>query len=150
MGGLFQLFGGKGRNIQELQYCLFFGLLRSLSELSWHLWVYYNSMLTYHNEHVMRLKVYSKGIWIFCQLESNWFYVTRFLCIQFFSQSMHHSWKIAHHPLPSCLSSATDTLLQGVLVLSHFSHVQLFANLWTIAHKVPLSMGFSRQQYWSG
>ena len=30
------------------------------------------------------------------------------------------------------------------------SHVLLFAILWTIAHQVPLSMGFSRQEYWSG
>ena len=35
-------------------------------------------------------------------------------------------------------------------MLSHFSHVQLFATLWTIAHEVPLSTGFSRQEYWSG
>ena len=27
---------------------------------------------------------------------------------------------------------------------------QLFATLWTIAHQAPLSMGFSRQEYWSG
>jgi len=26
-------------------------------------------------------------------------------------------------------------------VLSHFSHVQLFATLWTVAHQAPLSMG---------
>ena len=30
------------------------------------------------------------------------------------------------------------------------SHVQLFAKLRTVAHQVPLSMGFSRQEYWSG
>ena len=35
-------------------------------------------------------------------------------------------------------------------VFSHFSHVPLFAILWTIAHQAPLSMGFSRQEYWSG
>ena len=35
-------------------------------------------------------------------------------------------------------------------MLSHFSHVQLFVTLWTIAHQAPLSMGFSRQEYWSG
>ena len=35
-------------------------------------------------------------------------------------------------------------------MLSHFSHVCLFATLWTIAHKAPLSVGFSRQEYWSG
>ena len=33
-------------------------------------------------------------------------------------------------------------------VLSHFSPVQLFATLWTVAHQVPLSMEFSRQEYW--
>ena len=37
-----------------------------------------------------------------------------------------------------------------VCVLSCFSCVQLFANPWTVAHQDPLSMGFSRQEYWSG
>ena len=31
-------------------------------------------------------------------------------------------------------------------VLSSFSHVQLFATLWTVAHQALLSMGFSRQR----
>ena len=35
-------------------------------------------------------------------------------------------------------------------MLSCFSRVQLFVTLWTIAHQAPLSMGFSRQIYWSG
>ena len=35
-------------------------------------------------------------------------------------------------------------------VLSRFSRVQLFATLWTVAHQDPLSVGFSRQEYWSG
>ena len=35
-------------------------------------------------------------------------------------------------------------------MLSHFNHVQLFATPWTVAHQVPLSMGFSRQGFWSG
>ena len=30
------------------------------------------------------------------------------------------------------------------------SCVQLFATPWTVAHQVPLSMGFSREEYWSG
>ena len=30
------------------------------------------------------------------------------------------------------------------------SHAQLFATLWTVAHKAPLSMGFLRQEYWNG
>ena len=35
-------------------------------------------------------------------------------------------------------------------MLSRFSHVQLCATPWTAAHQAPLSMGFSRQEYWSG
>ena len=31
-----------------------------------------------------------------------------------------------------------------------FSHVWLFATPWTAAHQAPPSMGFSRQEYWSG
>ena len=36
------------------------------------------------------------------------------------------------------------------VVLSGFSHVQVFVTSWTVAHQAPLSMGFSRQEYWSG
>ena len=35
-------------------------------------------------------------------------------------------------------------------VLSLFNHVWLFATLWTVALQAPLSVGFSRQEYWSG
>ena len=31
-----------------------------------------------------------------------------------------------------------------------FSHVQLFAMLWTVACQVPLSIEFSCQEYWRG
>ena len=41
-------------------------------------------------------------------------------------------------------------LSNSLLLLSHFSHVQGFATLWTVARQAPLSMGFSRQEYWSG
>ena len=33
---------------------------------------------------------------------------------------------------------------------SHFSPVRLFPTPWTVAHQAPLSVGFSRQEYWSG
>ena len=33
-------------------------------------------------------------------------------------------------------------------MLSHFSWVQLFVTLWTIAYQVSLFMAFSRQEYW--
>ena len=32
--------------------------------------------------------------------------------------------------------------------LSCFSRVQRFVTPWTVAHQAPLSMGFSRQEYW--
>ena len=35
-------------------------------------------------------------------------------------------------------------------VLSHSSRVPLSATPWVIAHQGPLSIGFSRQEYWSG
>ena len=34
--------------------------------------------------------------------------------------------------------------------LKSLSHVRLFATPWTVAYQAPLSMGFSRQEYWSG
>ena len=33
---------------------------------------------------------------------------------------------------------------------TQFSCVWLFVTLWTVAYQAPLSMGFSRQEYWSG
>ena len=41
--------------------------------------------------------------------------------------------------------------LSGLLIyLLCVSHVQLFVTLWAVAHQVPLSLGFSQQEYWSG
>ena len=37
-----------------------------------------------------------------------------------------------------------------LLLLSHFSRVRLCATPYTAAHQAPPSMGFSRQEYWSG
>ena len=34
--------------------------------------------------------------------------------------------------------------------VSCFNHVWLFETPWTVARQAPLSMGFSRQEYWSG
>ena len=45
----------------------------------------------------------------------------------------------------SCLLFA-----QHVCALSCFSHVQLFATLWTVAQQASMSVGFFRQEYWSG
>ena len=36
------------------------------------------------------------------------------------------------------------------MCVQSFSHVRPFVTLWTVPHQAPLSMGFSRQDYWSG
>ena len=56
----------------------------------------------------------------------------------------HFFWcvRIKHFEKPS--------LTPYVYVLSHFSHVWLCATPETAAHQAPLSLGFSRQEHWSG
>ena len=34
--------------------------------------------------------------------------------------------------------------------MKSLSHVRLFETPWTVAYQAPPSMGFSRQEYWSG
>ena len=46
----------------------------------------------------------------------------------------------SHYPLLSV----------GACVLAHLSRVWLFGTPWAVAHQAPLSMGFSRQECWSG
>ena len=41
-------------------------------------------------------------------------------------------------------------LLLLLLLLSRFTRVQLCATPWTAAHQAPPSLGFARQEYWSG
>ena len=41
-------------------------------------------------------------------------------------------------------------VLAGGLFACSCCRVQLFATLWTVAHQASLSMGFFRQEYWSG
>ena len=41
-------------------------------------------------------------------------------------------------------------MLESKVKVKLLSCVQLFATPWTVAHQAPLSMGFSRQEYWSG
>ena len=52
---------------------------------------------------------------------------------------------------PDCVTSAGGTgVCVFVCVCFHFSRVQLFATLWTVARQASLSMGFSRQECWGG
>ena len=51
---------------------------------------------------------------------------------------------------PHLLSPAPAKHSTCVCVPSHLSRVCLFATPWTVARQAPLSMGFPRQEYWSG
>ena len=37
-----------------------------------------------------------------------------------------------------------------IVKVKSLSRVRLFATPWTVAYQAPPSMGFSRQEYWSG
>ena len=54
--------------------------------------------------------------------------------------------------LGSCSPSVPSILHWKMLLLplSRFSHVRLCATQWMAAHQAPLSLGFSRQEHWSG
>ena len=60
-------------------------------------------------------------------------------------------------PSPPCLPTSTPFALilccffyLEVVKVKSLSHVWLFATPWTVALQAPLSMEFSRQEYWSG
>ena len=50
----------------------------------------------------------------------------------------------------SCCTGFSLWWLLPKVKMKSLSCVRLFATPWTVAHQVPLSMGFSRQEYWSG
>ena len=53
----------------------------------------------------------------------------------------------------SCIAGGFFTAYREahpVVKVTLLSRVGLFATLWTVAHQAPPSMGFSRQEYWSG
>ena len=48
------------------------------------------------------------------------------------------------------LSHQGSPRIRMLLLLSHVSRVRLCETPWTAAHQAPLSLGFSRQEHWSG
>ena len=97
----------------------------------------------------------------------------KYLASSILLTSLYQSWIIPSHSLsffffffwPHCeawgilfpnqgLNPQTPVLAKWSLnhgyVLSRFSHVRLFATPWAVALQALLSMGFSRQEYWSG
>ena len=77
-------------------------------------------------------------------------------CLPHYRQMLYH---LSHQGSPWCVCMCVCVcvcvyiyiyICVCMCVLSRFSHVRLFATPWTVAHQVPLCMGFSRQKYWSG
>ena len=70
------------------------------------------------------------------------------------SSSRGSSWPMDR----TCLLLGRGILYQCATWEPHFSHIEvkslshvrLFATPWTVGRQAPLSMGFSRQEYWSG
>ena len=63
--------------------------------------------------------------------------------------SEHAAWGNHSYDL-SCFPSPPWNNSLSARVLSDFSRVWLFVTPWTVAHQAPVSMGFSRQECWSG
>ena len=51
---------------------------------------------------------------------------------------------------PNYANFCSSYIYFPVLLLSHFNRVQLCATPQTAAHQAPPSLGFSRQEHWSG
>ena len=82
------------------------------------------------------------------------------------SQRVGHGWSIWTQDSTDQLKWAKDlngqlskenaqmankhTKRYSTLLVKSLSHIRLFATSWTVAYQAPLSMGFSRQEYWSG
>ena len=68
------------------------------------------------------------------------------------NMSLYNSskWVKQQHPKLWKMNAFIFNLNLNSCVLSCCSHVWLFVTLWAVASQAPLSMGFSRQEYWSG
>ena len=70
-------------------------------------------------------------------------------------QGSENTWKFVRKKFTQAIPPKENHGLQGsqqtdIPVVSGFNQVWFFAILWTVAHQAPLSMGFPRQEYWSG
>ena len=90
----------------------------------------------------------------------SWFSFSSALCSAFCSflvqdqwvQMCHFLWHLSFGMLKMANTYYASWGLSTrvcVCMLSHSSHVWLLVTPWTLAHQAPLSMQFSRQEYWS-
>ena len=81
-----------------------------------------------------------------------WKWNERFWCLALFLtyRTKNFVLRLKQHSLVTSSGLEQDTVRTLHACISCFSHVRLFWTLWTVAHQAPLSVGFSRQEYWSG
>ena len=71
--------------------------------------------------------------------------------IYYCAQLVSRYWISTMHTVANInLTHSLLLLLLLLLLLSHFSRVQLCVTPSTAAHQAPLSLGFSRQEHWTG
>ena len=88
---------------------------------------------------------------MFCKKLPNW--PPKWLCLVVFVPEMYGKFLLLH-----ILADIWFRLCSGFWSFnrcekwkcSSLSRVWLFATPWTVGHQAPLSVGFSRQEYWSG
>ena len=98
-------------------------------------WIYFLSSFPESSLHHLTSYVFSLFISLFLLIEWKLHEGRIFLLFCFLWYSSQK--------LEQCLAHVRACLL------SCFNSVQLFATLWTVAAQDPLSLGFSRQEYWS-
>ena len=69
--------------------------------------------------------------------------------IYYCAQLVSRYWISTMHTVAN-INLTHSLLLLLLLLLSHFSRVQLCVTPSTAAHQTPLSLGFSRQEHWTG
>ena len=105
----------------------------------------------------------STGVGCHCLLTERWANPTGMLVLKLLSHGIRHLTLLYNpkiyftHAHGKWLTIFLQHLIFGKFwlfmlwsSLSCFSCVQLFVTPWTVAHQVPLSVEFSRQEYWSG
>ena len=107
-------------------------------------WYIYFSLFIFN----LSVAIYLKGCCFFLKyivvLFSFHFYN---LCLLNGESTFNVTIRIAEFKSISCILFSILLLLS---LLSHFSRVQLCATPWTAAYQASPSMGFSRQEHWSG
>ena len=83
-------------------------------------------------------------ILLFSSTSLHWSLRKAFYLSLLFFGTLHSHGYIFPFPIIFCFSK------EHYRILKHFRHVPNFAIPWTVALQAPLSMGFPRQEYWSG